>query len=196
MKTKIATLTLLWPFLAGFCEGQTTDPRAGGYIAGKCALSNGAYDRRLRSREETLDRLDRSEKALQVRLLHATQERDGLDREIASTHSRIAADRREIASLGAELERRRERRAVSEAEIAALRAEKVGIEAEFARLYEMASATEVAVREWRDRGSKSDVAEAMRERSHEASVSEGQMRDRIDSMRRRLEEARRSETPR
>lgn len=195
MKTKIATLVLFWPLLSGFCDSQTTDPRAGGYIAGKCALSNGAYDRRLRSREETLGRLDRSEQALQARLRHATQERDDLDREIAATHVRIAADRREIAALGAELERRRERRALSEAELAALRAEKVEIEAEFARLYEIASATEVAVRGWRDRGSKSDVAEAMRERSREASVSEGQIRDRIDSMRRRLE-SRRSETSR
>lgn len=187
MKAEVATLLVLWPALAGFCDGMTTDPREGGYLAGKCALSNGAYERRLRNREETLDRLDRSEQALQARLRDATREKSDLDRALAATRSRIEADRREIAALGAELERRRARRSASEAEVASLKAEKLAIEAEFARLYEAAAATEIAVRRWRDRGSPNEVAEAMRERSRETSLAEGRMREQIDGLRRRME---------
>lgn len=187
MRVKPLILLVVWPALAGFCDGMTTDPREGGYLAGKCALSNGAYERRLRSREETLDRLDRSERALQARLRDATREKSDLERTIAATRTRLEADRRAIAALGAELERRRDRRAASQAEIAALKAEKLTIEAEFARLMEAAAASELAVRRWRDRGSQTDVAEAVRERSRETSLAEGRMREQIDGLRRRME---------
>ena len=187
MRTRVLVLVTIWPALAGFCDGMTTDPRQGGYLAGKCALSNGAYERRLRTREETLDRLDRSEQALQARLRNATRERGNLDRDIAATRTRIDADRRAIAALDAELERRRRLRAASEAEIASLKAEKRAIEAEFAQLYETAAATELAVRQWRDRGSSSDVADAVRERSREAAAAESRTRERIDALRRRME---------
>jgi chromosome segregation ATPase len=187
VKVRVLLLLIVWPALAGFCDGLTTDPRQGGYLAGKCALGNGAYERRLRTREDTLQRLDRSEQALDARLRQATRARADLDRDLAATRGRIEADRRAIAALGAELDRRRQRRTASEAELAALKAEKTAIEAQFAELYEAAAATELAVRRWRDRGAEPEVAGGMRERTREAELAETRMRGRIDGLRRRME---------
>lgn len=187
MRAGVLTLLIVWPALAGFCDGLTTDPRQGGYLAGKCALSSGAYQQRLRTREETLDRLDSSERGLQARLRDATSERGSLERDIAATRARIDADRRAIAALEAELERQRARRVVSDAELASLKAEKATIEADFAKLYESAAATELAVRRWRDRGSESDVADTMQQRSREAGLAESRLREQIGALRRRME---------
>ncbi len=186
MKTASLTLLVLWPALAGFCDGMTTDPHEGGYFAGKCGLATGAYEHRLRERESIRDRLDHSERALQARLRDATRERGDLERDIASVRRRVDADRRAIAALGADLDRRRARRSASEAELAALKAEKIAIEAEFARLYEGAASTELAIRRWRDRGADSELAGDMRDRSRTAELEERRMRDRIDDLRRRM----------
>lgn len=186
MRRGAVAITLVWPLLAGFCDGLTTDPREGGYLAGKCALGNGAYDDRLKERRSTLDRLDRAGRSLEARAEAARRESSDLATRIGRTRARIAEDRRQIGAFDAEIERRRADRAASEAELAELKAEKLRLEARFAELYEEASATELAIRRWRDRGGDTQTAGAVEERSRAVALEEKRLQESIGDMRRRM----------
>lgn len=75
----------------GGCE-TTTDPREGGLIGGIHGMSSGAYEERLRQREQSLERL----RAIQERL---EEERTDLESAKQSKAAEVQAQRRQLNAL-------------------------------------------------------------------------------------------------
>jgi chromosome segregation ATPase len=84
--------------LAIFCSGcaSSTDPREGGFFGGVQGLQSGAYEERVQSREESLDRL----RTLQTKL---NAEQSALGTEKRSLEEEIALERQNLIDMEQEV---------------------------------------------------------------------------------------------
>jgi chromosome segregation ATPase len=78
------------------CANQPTDPREGGLLGGITGLQTGAYDARVREREDRLESMRAIEQQLAA-------ERTDLDAQRATRQQQVAAERRRLAELNTEV---------------------------------------------------------------------------------------------
>ncbi|AGA34174.1 hypothetical protein TVNIR_2533 [Thioalkalivibrio nitratireducens DSM 14787] len=85
--------------LAAGCASAPTDPREGGFFGGVAGIHSGAYDARVREREERLERL----RAVQAELETERSELDALhqtrEQQVAAERSRLARMQQDVADL-------------------------------------------------------------------------------------------------
>ena len=87
--------------LAIFCSGcaSSTDPREGGFFGGVQGLQSGAYEERVQSREESLDRLRALQAKLDAEQSSLGAEKRSLEEEIALERQNLTAMEQEVAGL-------------------------------------------------------------------------------------------------
>ena len=78
------------------CANQPTDPREGGLLGGISGLQTGAYDARVREREERLESMRAIEQQMAA-------ERTDLDAQRATRQQQVAAERRRLSELNTEV---------------------------------------------------------------------------------------------
>lgn len=186
MKQPLVLVLAVAPLLFGFCEGVTTDPREGGYFAGKCGLATGAYERRLQQRQAILGRLEAHHQSLEARVTAANRSRTELDSELAAADAKLQRDKAEIDALVRDLDPRSSRRLAKRAEVDKLKAEQVALKAEFERLYAKEADAQLAMRRLRDGLAEARSRDEIQERAHEAANSEAVVHGMVTDLRRRL----------
>jgi chromosome segregation ATPase len=87
--------------LAIFCSGcaSSTDPREGGFFGGVQGLQSGAYEERVQSREESLDRLRALQAELDAEQSSLGAEKRSLEEEVALERQNLTAMEQEVAGL-------------------------------------------------------------------------------------------------
>jgi len=87
--------------LAIFCSGcaSSTDPREGGFFGVVQGLQSGAYEERVQSREESLDRLRALQAKLDAEQSSLGAEKRSLEEEIALERQNLTAMEQEVAGL-------------------------------------------------------------------------------------------------
>ena len=89
---------LAWLVMLGAGCTASTDPTQGGLVGGLHGLSSGAYDQRVRQREESLQRLRSIQQTLD-------QESKGLEAERASKSKQVELEQRRLQALSTETDR-------------------------------------------------------------------------------------------
>jgi chromosome segregation ATPase len=99
MKCRVLVVSMLVSGLAGGCANAPTDPREGGLAGGLAGLQSGAYEARVREREERLERL----RAVQAELETERAELDALqqtrEQQVAAERARLRQMDTEVADL-------------------------------------------------------------------------------------------------
>lgn len=104
MKTIVSLMASI--LLLGACA-TTDDPRQGGFFGGIHGVSSGAYDQRIREREESLQRLDAIKRELRTEQTELAFERERKQGRLDNLQRRLSRLERESAQLSGLLERRR-----------------------------------------------------------------------------------------
>jgi chromosome segregation ATPase len=168
---------------------RTYDPRQGGFFGGLCNLSNGNYDRRLKSRQDELSVLDKTKADLEKKLASRKVEVESLETRIAETRRRAETRRAAVASVDVEIALLRERSSVTKAELAILEADNEVLSQDLVTHMSQARRTEVAVRAIQD-GALAAVDRREIQESEARNREEGERLDRkISDIRRRLSRA-------
>ena len=95
----IFTLCLPVAALLTACASAPTDPREGGLIGGISGLQTGAYEARVREREQRLERLREIQEGLETEQVELEREREEHERALAAERSRLDALTREVVVL-------------------------------------------------------------------------------------------------
>jgi chromosome segregation ATPase len=122
----------------GACAAPSTDPREGGFVGGVHGLSSGAYEERVREREESLQRLRDAQQELQREQERLEVERAARAREVDLQRRRLDELAAETAALERDVSRYQAREAEASAEQSRLRSELQGLEGRIRRLSERA----------------------------------------------------------
>lgn len=133
MKAPALSLLALMALSASGCQTASTDPREGGLMGGITGLQSGAYDERVRERQDRLAEM----RALQGELDSERSDLDGrraaLQREVAEERSRLARLGRDIAGLDSSVAELSARRGSDDARVEALQRRIVELKAQAGR---------------------------------------------------------------
>lgn len=103
MKRRILAAPVLVPVLVagllGGCANAPTDPREGGLFGGIAGLQSGAYEERVRTREEGLERLRAVQQALETEGTELDTRQQTLAQQVAAERTRLTRMDREVADL-------------------------------------------------------------------------------------------------
>ena len=89
---------LVTGFLTG-CANQPTDPREGGLLGGIAGLQSGAYEARVREREDRLEQLRQIQEGLETDQYELERQRTERERAVAAERARLDALSAEVSRL-------------------------------------------------------------------------------------------------
>lgn len=166
---RLLTMAVCLATISG-CANVSTDPREGGFFGGVSGISGGAYDARLREREERLEQLRKTQTGLEA-------ETGRLEATRAATHKEVEAERERLKKLDADV-------AVLDKKVEALSAEQGQDDA---RVRELQSRLDRLKGDLRQQGSALDALEGSGLGDSEADLRRMQLEEQRRALQREYE---------